>query len=84
MQKLTNTCWILSYEVNDYNQCGEYFVAAYATKPSKSTLSESLVDDSNDCLEINDTFMKHLLEGGGRTTKQENEWYILKEVPFGN
>lgn len=67
--------WIITAEINDYNQEGEYFVAAYNEKPTFKQLKELLPNQ-------NDVTIGKLTRGGGRQ-KYENEWYNLKEVKEG-
>lgn len=73
-----NTMWILTCEVNEYNQEGEYFVAAFLDKPSKDALRYVLkwYGDATDSL------LDHVLEGGGRIDS-ENLWFFLREVGEG-
>ncbi len=63
--------WLLTSEINDYNQCGEYFEAAYKDKPTHHQLTEAGVETKS---------LRHVLNGGGRTPKYEDHWYHLKEV----
>jgi len=67
--------WIVTSEVNDYDQYGEYFVCAFIEKPTKKQLTKStgFTDES---------FLRHLLKGGGRK-KGEGEWYHLTEYKEG-
>ena len=36
-----NSVWVLTSEVNDYDQCGEYFEAVFKEKP---TLEQLMID----------------------------------------
>lgn len=63
-----NSIWVLTREINDYNQDGEYFVAAWNKKPTHEMLKEIMGVQNAD----------HVLAGGGRI-KWENEWFYLKE-----
>ncbi len=64
--------WILTKEINDYNQEGEYFIEVYAQKPTLDQLREVVhFSIEND--------YKHLLQGGGQRGC-EYEWYCLNEV----
>lgn len=40
--------WILTYEENDYNQHGEYFLAAWSNKPSIEQLEKVLKADKSE------------------------------------
>jgi hypothetical protein len=63
--------WILTEAYNEYNQYGEYFVAAWPHKPSPTELILAGAS-AND--------VPHLLNGGGRRNK-ENYWFNLREEP---
>lgn len=66
--------WVLTYEVNEYNQYGEYFIEMWTDKPSKEALEKYVSGyrwSSDDDLE-------HLLNGGGRRG-YEDDWYYLIE-----
>mgnify|MGYP006935484260 CR=1 FL=1 len=66
--------WILTKEVNDYDQYGQYFVSAFNSKPTFHQLFD---------LGLSKEQAKHLLETGGGRIEWENEWYFLKEVEPG-
>jgi hypothetical protein len=61
--------WILTREINEYDQDGEYFVDAWLEKPTHEILSASKVPTNR---------LRHVLNGGGRIGF-ENEWFHLKE-----
>ena len=63
--------WILTREINEYDQDGAYFVHAWLKKPSHKELAALGVDYAR---------MKHTLDGGGRTQASENEWFYLFEI----
>ncbi len=65
------TVWILTREENDYDQSGEYFVAVFMSKPTHEQLTANGVETR---------FLRHVLNGGGRTKQFENTWFHLKEV----
>lgn len=60
--------WILTSEVNDYNQHGEYFEKMFFEEPTIKELQEITACTKEYC--------QHILNGGGR---QEDEyvWYNL-------
>lgn len=68
---MSNSVWILTREVNDYNQDGEYFVKVFADKPSKGELKSSYPLTNEEVENL-------LLHGGGRL-EIESEWYYLRE-----
>lgn len=61
--------WILTREINMYDQAGEYFVAVFANKPTHHQLTEYGVATNR---------LRHTLNGGGRV-EYEDEWFILTE-----
>lgn len=81
-----STAWILTFEVNEYDQYGEYFLAAFKEKPTKLQLKEA-IDDMNFA---SDDALEHVLQGGGQrdnknykpfkgTRQYDNRWYNLRE-----
>lgn len=81
--------WIITREINQYDQDGEYFFAAFNDKPDSEQLCQlfykrSLKDlienykDKDNAIK----FIVHILNGGGRQRK-ENEWFFLNEVKEG-
>jgi hypothetical protein len=64
-----NKVYILTREINEYNQEGEYFEAAFSEKPHHSQLTEQGVPKHR---------LKHVLNGGGRVG-YESEWFMLRE-----
>ena len=69
------TVWVLTRSINDYNQDGEYFEAAFAQKPTLERLAKHFGGGGV-------AFLKHVRNGGGRR-EYENEWYDLSEVELG-
>ena len=67
--------WIVTSEINEYNQEGVYFVAAYQSKPSFEDLKDLLRGES-------DVTVGKLTRGGGRQAL-EDEWFNLDEVKDG-
>ncbi len=62
--------WVLTREINQYDQDGEYFVAVFENKPHHTQLSVNGVPQNR---------LKHVLDGGGRVGI-ENEWFFLREI----
>lgn len=70
--------WVLTREINEYNQDGEYFVAVYKNKPSPEVLGEEIG------YEPTSQYVVNLLEnGGGRLSDEDDVWWWLKEVGLG-
>ena len=67
--------WIVTREINQYDQDGEYFVAAFDHKPDFKELQILLPDQS-------DVTIGKLTRGGGRQNS-EDEWFLLFEVKSG-
>lgn len=63
--------WILTREINEYDQDGEYFVAAWSFKPTATKLSKHFEAADND-------YLHFILNGGGRRDC-EYEWFNLFE-----
>lgn len=64
--------WVLTRELNEYDQFGEYFVAVFPEKPHHSQLTANGVEQEK---------LKHTLNGGGRVGT-EYEWFHLREIEF--
>ena len=61
--------YIITREINEYNQDGAYFEKAYKTFPTIDKLQEDLNIDIKTA--------KHIIKGGGRKSV-EDEWYNLE------
>lgn len=77
--------WVLTYEVNDYDQHGSYFEAVFARHPSLKTLADYFATNTVRA-SIGDpmqavAFLEHLRAGGGRQGV-EDTWYNLIEEPL--
>ncbi len=70
LTKPTITVWVLTRELNQYDQDGAYFCAVWATKPTAADLRAH---------GIGPAWSEHVLASGGRIEK-ENEWFNLQEV----
>ncbi len=69
------TRWIVTREINEYDQDGEYFVGVFDNKPSFIDLKKMLLYE-------NDVTIGKLTRGGGRQNT-ENVWFNLIEVEVG-
>lgn len=67
--------WVITREINEYDQDGEYFVSVYESRPSFQDLKALLPDEKDATLD------KLTRGGGGQST--ENEWYHLGQVMHG-
>ena len=66
--------WIITEGFNDYDQHGEYFVAAFDHKPS--------ITELDNLLGGNEQLSEWVDKGGGRQGV-ENSWYYMTEVESG-
>ena len=62
--------WVLTREINQYDQDGEYFEAVFLEKPNYAKLKP---------FGIPDDMMRWVMDGGGRKGV-EDEWWYLREV----
>ena len=66
--------WVITRSHNDYNQHGDYLVAAFLEKPTFKQLKE--------LLKLNDVTTGKLTRGGGREGI-EDVWYNMEELEGG-
>ena len=69
----TNTVWVITREINEYDQYGEYFVGVFSEKPTIATLMSEL--------QVSEEYAIHVYNKGGRKDT-EWEWYTLSEEPL--
>lgn len=63
--------WVLTREINQYDQDGAYYMAVFANKPTVEQLKKHKLSDEE---------AKHVLRTGGGRLRVEYEWYFLNEV----
>lgn len=82
---MTKGVWVLTREINAYEQDGEYFVAVWEKKPSLEQLAHHFGHvqggQSGNVMKAL-AFLMHIEKGGGRQAV-EGEWFNLRHVPFG-
>lgn len=72
--------YVLTSEVNDYNQHGEYFETVFKDKPTLQELSQLMFLKNLEELDQHGVLLiVHIFNGGGRQDS-ENFWYNLHEV----
>lgn len=67
--------WVVTREINEYDQDGSYFVAVFQHKPTFADLKSLLPNET-------DTTVGKLTKGGGRQGN-ENVWFNLLPVESG-
>lgn len=73
--------WILTYEVNDHNQHGEYFSKVFEKKPTIAQLAPHVSDVLSGDMGEAIAQVQHILDGKGRINA-EHTWYNLAYVEF--
>lgn len=61
--------YVLTREINDYDQDGEYFVAVFSDIPKAAKLISLGVPQNK---------LRHVMNGGGRL-EYDQEWFWLRE-----
>ena len=76
------TIWVLTSDQNEYDDRGNYFIAAFAEAPSVGALAEAMRGCMNgtDVMEAV-ALLEHIRAGGGRRG-DEHTWYFLREEPL--
>lgn len=78
--------YIITREENEYDQMGEYFVAAFDNKPTEKQLFDLLASSVNYSKRYHkksyESLAKHLVKGGGRKGVNDT-WYKLHEITPG-
>lgn len=64
--------WILTREINEYDQDGEYFVNVFKNKPTEADLCLNGIPDEETA--------KHVLGGGGRIGVEHTWWHLREHV----
>jgi hypothetical protein len=73
--------WILTREINAYDQDGEYYVKAWINKPTEQDIKTIFTQECGYYYWDNgkiSSLVQHVLSGGGRR-EYETEWYYLRE-----
>ena len=77
--------WVLTTEVNAYDQYGEYFVCVFASKPTFHEVKAAVLKDSKYIdKSILDVTCGNLVRNGGGRIDDEDCWYFLREVETSN
>lgn len=75
--------YVITYEINQYDQEGEYFYAAFLNEPKLAELSQLFFEKTIDELEDEQIlFLSHVKSGGGRK-HNEHLWYNMHFVNEG-
>lgn len=72
--------WVLTREINEYDQDGAYFETVFAEKPTVKAIANYLTGK----VHMGDVMAalalcEHIIAGGGRIGS-ESEWFNLEEV----
>lgn len=67
--------WVITREINEYHQDGDYLVAVFHTQPDFNDLSKLLPNQPSMVID-------RLTRGGGRE-HDEGEWFNLMEIRSG-
>ena len=76
---LFRSLWVLTTSYNMYDQQGEYFVAAWLSKPSAEQI-HAVADGARS--RMREDVVEHILAGGGRRGG-EYQWHTLHHVKQG-
>jgi hypothetical protein len=68
--------WVLTRQINAYDQDGAYYVAVFSKKPTAEQIANALG------IIPSSLYIQHILNGGGRE-KFEDEWFNLFEEEAG-
>lgn len=84
----TNYFYVLTREVNDYRQYGEYFVAVYNHKPTKKELIDTLgfedaMNEYGFAAKYYTDVINNLIDNNGGRLDTEQEWYNLHKIEEG-
>lgn len=72
--------WVLTREINEYDQDGAYFETVFAEKPTIKTVASYLSGKVNMSDVMSAVVLcEHIIAGGGRVGT-EQEWFNLEEV----
>lgn len=72
--------FVLTREVNEYNQEGAYFVAVFAERPSVGALAEVLKGYNVPGNLMSAIALLERIRNGGGRKDSENEWFVLEAV----
>lgn len=75
---MNKTVWVLTYELVDFDQESDYFLAVFSPKPTLETLAP-FINDLPNHMGRAIAKLQHILNGGGRM-EYEHKWYFLREV----
>lgn len=80
LKSAKDAMYVLTSEINEYNQEGEYFEAVFKSKPTINELSTVFFNKKTEELTEDQTvFLTHVFNGGGRRG-YEDLWYNLRPV----
>lgn len=79
---MSKNAWVLTYEVNEHDQYGEYFLAVFQTKPTYEQIVDFIAEEYRDIGTLMKAVFRLVDKGGGRI-KDEHTWFNLRAVEYG-
>jgi hypothetical protein len=80
---MKKSVWILTREINEYDQDGAYFETFWFEKPTLEQISQYVYSTSLESLSDKQIlYVVHISKGGGRENA-EDEWYNLTKEEEG-
>jgi len=79
---MSDKIYVLTFEVNEYDQYGEYFITAFKNKPTFQELLPWVEENGyypSDGISVEHATGELIRNGGGRH-KCEHRWLFLNEV----
>jgi len=73
-------CWVLTREINEYDQDGEYFTAVFKERPSAEVLNATIGYMNEATFNGHSSYGEYLRATGGGRVYREHTWYNLREV----
>lgn len=72
--------YVLTFEVNAYDQEGEYFICGFKEKPDFHSLKKVIEELYGQDIPFIDEIVGNLIrKGGGRSKRLEYTWFWLRE-----
>lgn len=79
---MVNSVYVLTREINQYDQDGEYFVTVFQNKPTVEQLKRHGVGEGWKSESTPEKICDHVLNCGGGRIDREDTWWYLRQVKF--